>query len=487
MENEQRQQLSQIEVARAHRRAIDETSLTVAALAEQLGVARPTLSNNLRVLELPEAVLQYVESGELKITVAREFLALQHGGHSHVEDMERVIGYIVNTWGRQGAPDWSRRHVRQQIYQRVAHNEENWRPLGPKPKYAEGGANREATFDVEMFAAERQETLHTIPADDAANERYNASRLWTCNVKEWRTWQTRATREANREADAAGVSRETPAKSLSREQQLAELLGKDPVWKKMAVSRETPGPNRPVTDEERELLGTRAELRDVTRDTPFWKVLQKAEPHSIFRWDGSLEERGRGVPPWFPDLKECQGCTIGAAYGKSRDGYPLGKPTLLCFNRDHYLEKLAAGEAKHREKLDAQRKGLDRQDQKRIAGLMSELQPLSEVAREVLAKALVAATPELDWQHPLKAFHEGWSYEPRTVTNIRDLLGLGDAFRGSVQCADAVQDLPQLAQGDLRELIASLMTYHLRVAGKMDEALGPVAGQTEPDPEPVSL
>ena len=483
-ENEQRQQLTQVEVVRAHKRVIEETSLTIQALADQVGMSRSALSNNLRVLELPDFVLEHVESGALGLTVAREFLALRHNGHARVEDMERVIDYITSTWGRQGAPDWSRRHVRQQIYQRVAHNETDWRPLGPKPRYAEGGATREATFDVEMFAAEHQETLHTIPADDAANERYNASRLWTCNVKEWRTWQTRATREATKEADAKGVSGETPAKSPSREQQLAELLGQDPVWKKITVSRETPGPNRPVTDGEREQLGTRQQLREVAYDTPFWKILQKAPPG-----DGgeSLREKGGAVPSWFPDLKECQNCTIGAAYGKSRDGYPPGRPTLVCLNWEHYLEKLAAGEAKRREKLAAHRKGMGRQDQKLVGRLMAEIQLLSEDARQALAHSLVAATHVLDWRQPLGRYHEAWSYEPWVVTSIRSLLDLGEPYRGSVQCADAVEDLPDLAQEDLQVLVAALMTYHLHLAGKTDEVLGTTAGQAEPDPEPVSL
>ena len=49
-ENERRKQLSQIEVVRAHYRAVNETELTVQALADQLGIDRSTLSNNLRVL-----------------------------------------------------------------------------------------------------------------------------------------------------------------------------------------------------------------------------------------------------------------------------------------------------------------------------------------------------------------------------------------------------------------------------------------------------
>ena len=77
-ENVRRKDLSQIEVVRAHKRAIEETELTVQALADQLGhQTRPTLANNLRVLDLPDFMLEHVESGALGLTVAREFLVFQ--------------------------------------------------------------------------------------------------------------------------------------------------------------------------------------------------------------------------------------------------------------------------------------------------------------------------------------------------------------------------------------------------------------------------
>ena len=63
-ENERRKELSQIEVVRAHYKAIDETALTIQTLADQFGIDRSTLSNHLRVLDLPDFVLQHVESRE---------------------------------------------------------------------------------------------------------------------------------------------------------------------------------------------------------------------------------------------------------------------------------------------------------------------------------------------------------------------------------------------------------------------------------------
>ena len=83
----------------------------------------------------------------------------------------------------------------------------------------------------------------------------------TCEVKEWSRRQSRATREANREAAASGQVHATK-KENDAASQLGELLAQDPVWKLIAAGREAgkKGPHRPVTDQERELLGTRAVL-----------------------------------------------------------------------------------------------------------------------------------------------------------------------------------------------------------------------------------
>ena len=489
-ENERRKQLTQIEVVKAHKRAIDETALTVLDLARQLGMDRSTLSNNLRVLELPELVLAHVESGALGLTVAREFLVLQNSDHAHTEDMERVVDQIANTRGRQGAPDWSRRHVRQLICEKVAYNEADFRPLGPRPQYSPAGAGREATFDVEAFSAERPETLHTIPVEyepvygeePSVHDKHATSRVWTCGVKAWSGWQTRATREANKEGVAAGgQAAATPAKSVSRDKQLEQLLANDPVWKKISVSREKPGPVRPVTGEEKEQLGTRAELREAGYQEPaFWKVVQKGDPDHV---SDRQSDRGGHVPPWFPDLKECQKCTIGAAYATSRGGYPLSKPTLCCFNQAHYQEKLQAGEADFKAKLEAQRKGGDRQDHKAVKELAIQLKSLSEDACRSLATALLAAEPTLDWQHPLGNFHKEYSYESAATVRVRELLSLEcgtKGFRNEPGTTVGLEALQGVKPGDLQELVASLITHHLRMSGQIDT----VASQT-PAPEPV--
>ena len=467
-ENERRKQLSQVEVVRAHKRAIDETSLTTQDLATQLGMNRSTLANNLRVLELPDLVLEHVEAGDLGLTVAREFLALQNGDHAHVVDMQRVVNDITGMGGRSGAPDWRRSHVRSIISDRVASNETDWRPLGPRLEmhhYAPPGANRDCGFDVEMFSAEHPDTLHTIPAYQGA--KYEASRVWTCAVKAWRGWQTRSTREANKEAEASGKPVPKAANSPSRDQQLEQLLHGDAVWKKVAVSRGTPGSARPRTADEREALGTRAEFQDVTHSTPFWKVLQRGNDRHTVQWD---RENGGPVPPYFPDLKECQRCTVGAAYAKSSGGYPLNKATLVCMNREHYMEKLEAGAAAYRAKLDERKKGEHRLDREAMQSLIPNLGTLPEETLKELARALLAATDTLEWEHPFGEYHKDWSWESGAATKALELLGvqlLSDGWlapKNYWHGGGVLESLSKLDRGDVLELLAALTAYHARRA-----------------------
>ena len=391
----------------------------------------------------------------------------------HTGDIRKVVDRIVKpySWSDDlgGPPDWRRRNVRKMICGGVEGNEDDWRPLGPRSKYFNAGGYREASFAVEAFAVERPRTLHTIPSDMLGDGNYAGSRVWTCDVKTWRSWQTRATREANKEeAAAGGQATATPAKGVSREKQFEQVLASDPVWKKIAVSRETPGPVRPVTEAEKEQLGTRAEFQEVSYSGPsFWKILQKGNPDDVYDWQN---DKGGHVPPWFPDLKECQRCTIGAVYARGKSEYsPLSKTTLGCFNRKHYQEKLQVGEADYRAKLEAQRKGNDRQDLKEAEELLGHLSLLSEDACQAMATSLLSAGPILELQHPLGAYHKAWSYESAASAKVRELLSVDLANRGYRGDPAAVLDpesVQRVKPGEVRQLVASLMAYHLRRAGK---------------------
>jgi ParB family transcriptional regulator, chromosome partitioning protein len=76
VENVAREQLSAAEEARAYALLLDEFELSLGELAERMGKAKPTISNRLRLLELPDDVLALVERGDLSEGHARAVLAV---------------------------------------------------------------------------------------------------------------------------------------------------------------------------------------------------------------------------------------------------------------------------------------------------------------------------------------------------------------------------------------------------------------------------
>ena len=76
VENVAREQLSAVEEARAYALLIDEFDLSLGDLSDRVGKAKPTVSNRLRLLELPDDVLALVERGDLSEGHARAVLAV---------------------------------------------------------------------------------------------------------------------------------------------------------------------------------------------------------------------------------------------------------------------------------------------------------------------------------------------------------------------------------------------------------------------------
>jgi ParB family chromosome partitioning protein len=76
VENVAREELSAVEEARAYALLLDEFELSLGDLAERVGKAKPTVSNRLRLLELPDDVLGLVERGDLTEGHARAVLAV---------------------------------------------------------------------------------------------------------------------------------------------------------------------------------------------------------------------------------------------------------------------------------------------------------------------------------------------------------------------------------------------------------------------------
>jgi ParB family chromosome partitioning protein len=76
VENVARENLSPVEEARAYAVLVDEFGLSLGELADRVGRSKPSVSNRLRMLELPDDVLAMVERGELTEGHARAVLAV---------------------------------------------------------------------------------------------------------------------------------------------------------------------------------------------------------------------------------------------------------------------------------------------------------------------------------------------------------------------------------------------------------------------------
>jgi ParB family chromosome partitioning protein len=76
VENVARENLTPVEEARGYALLLDEFELSLGDLAERVGKAKPTVSNRLRLLELPDDVLGLVERGDLSEGHARAVLAV---------------------------------------------------------------------------------------------------------------------------------------------------------------------------------------------------------------------------------------------------------------------------------------------------------------------------------------------------------------------------------------------------------------------------
>ena len=80
IENVQRKDLNPVEEALAYQALIDRFGLTQEQVATQAGKNRSTITNMLRLLELPEEVLALLKDGKLSMGHARALLGLEDAG-----------------------------------------------------------------------------------------------------------------------------------------------------------------------------------------------------------------------------------------------------------------------------------------------------------------------------------------------------------------------------------------------------------------------
>jgi ParB family chromosome partitioning protein len=106
VENEQRDNLTAIESARAYQRMMDEFGCTQQQVAERIGVSRVQVTNITRLLQLPMFVQKLIEKRELTMGQARPLVGLAQADAEHLasecvakgwsaRDMERAAQHVA--------------------------------------------------------------------------------------------------------------------------------------------------------------------------------------------------------------------------------------------------------------------------------------------------------------------------------------------------------------------------------------------------------
>ncbi|MBR2579393.1 MAG: ParB/RepB/Spo0J family partition protein [Clostridia bacterium] len=91
VENLQRENLNALEEARGYKSLMDNYGFTQAQVAEAVGKSRPYVANTVRLINLPDAVIEKLENGEITAGHARAMLAL-----SGDDDIKRALETTVS-------------------------------------------------------------------------------------------------------------------------------------------------------------------------------------------------------------------------------------------------------------------------------------------------------------------------------------------------------------------------------------------------------
>ncbi len=116
VENIQRQDLNPVEQAKAFQRLMDEFSMTQSDVAEQVGKDRVTVANAIRLLKLPDDVVELIRNGRISVGHAKALLSIKepHAQRSlakkviteslSVRELESLVSRVVVLDGGKSSP-----------------------------------------------------------------------------------------------------------------------------------------------------------------------------------------------------------------------------------------------------------------------------------------------------------------------------------------------------------------------------------------------
>lgn len=172
VENLQREDLSPVETAKGLKRLIEEFGLTHEETAKIVGISRPNLTNSLRLLALPENVLDFLESGDITPGHARTLLPLENekdinealdvvlARQLSVRETEKLVKNIISGRSKKledevkTAKDLERKIYLEKLQERIASK------LGRKAFILANGRKKNAgKLEIEYYSSEDLEAL----------------------------------------------------------------------------------------------------------------------------------------------------------------------------------------------------------------------------------------------------------------------------------------------------------------------------------------
>jgi ParB family transcriptional regulator, chromosome partitioning protein len=112
VENVAREDLSPVEEARAYAVLIDEFGLSLGDVADRVGRSKPTVSNRIRLLELPDDILAMIGRNELTEGHARAVLSIPDDGDRR-RLAKRIVAEGMSVRAAERAARWSGARTRE--------------------------------------------------------------------------------------------------------------------------------------------------------------------------------------------------------------------------------------------------------------------------------------------------------------------------------------------------------------------------------------
>ena len=183
VENLQREDLNPVGTARGLKRLIEEFGLTHEETAKIIGISRPNLTNCLRLLSLPDNVLDFIESGDISAGHARTLIPLEKeetinealdivlAKQLSVRETERLVKNMLSAKELKGKS--SIQEVDKQIYLKKL-EECVASKLGRKASICAKGSKGAGKLEIQYYSSkDLEELLMTLCGKDIFDE-FNA-------------------------------------------------------------------------------------------------------------------------------------------------------------------------------------------------------------------------------------------------------------------------------------------------------------------------